>query len=116
MVQNGYPVPETLLASITLALLFGLINGWLIAHAEVPSLFTTLASGLFLAGLGQVAFFQLDVVQWPWKLNGLAWLGRGSFYGTIGNRLIRNATWAAISDRAILLCNGRLVLRQHPAS
>ena len=81
MVQNGHPVSEALVASIALALLFGLVNGWLIAYAEVPSLFTTLASGLFLAGLGQVAFFQLDVVQWPAKLDGLAWLGRGAFYG-----------------------------------
>jgi ribose transport system permease protein len=81
MVQNGHPVSEALAASIGLVLLFGLVNGWLIAYAEVPSLFTTLASGLFLAGLGQVAFFQLDVVQWPAKLDGLAWLGRGALYG-----------------------------------
>lgn len=81
MVQNGYPISEALIASLALALLFGLVNGWLIAYAEVPSLFTTLASGLFLAGLGQVAFFQLDVVQWPAKLDGLAWLGRGTIYG-----------------------------------
>jgi len=81
MVQNGHPVSEALVASVALALVFGLVNGWLIAYAEVPSLFTTLASGLFLAGLGQVAFFQLDVVQWPAKLDGLAWLGRGAFYG-----------------------------------
>ena len=81
MVQNGHPVSEALVASVALALVFGLVNGWLIAYAEVPSLFTTLASGLFLAGLGQVAFFQLDVVQWPAKLDGLAWVGRGAFYG-----------------------------------
>jgi len=47
----------------------------------VPSLFTTLASGLFLAGLGQVAFFQLDVVQWPERLDAIGWLGRGAVLG-----------------------------------
>src|ERR1700730_9469308 len=31
MVQNGHPVSEALAASIGLVLLFGLINGWLIA-------------------------------------------------------------------------------------
>ena len=62
MVQNGYPLPVAFAAAIGIALIFGLVNGWLIAFAEVPSLFTTLATGLFLAGLGQVAFFQLDVV------------------------------------------------------
>ena len=79
MVQNGHPVSEALLAALALALVFGLVNGWLIAYAEVPSLFTTLASGLFLAGLGQVAFFQLDVVQWHPDLDVIAWLGRGAF-------------------------------------
>ena len=47
MVQNGHSVPLAFLAGLTLALLFGLFNGWLTACAEVPSLFTTLASGLF---------------------------------------------------------------------
>ena len=65
----------------TMAIAFGLVNGWLIAYAEVPSLFTTLASGLFLAGLGQAAFFQLDVVQWHSKLDAFAWIGRGTLLG-----------------------------------
>src|ERR1700758_3195676 len=57
MVQNGHPIPEAFVAAAVLAVAFGLVNGWLIAYAEVPSLFTTLASGLFLAGLGQAFFF-----------------------------------------------------------
>jgi ribose transport system permease protein len=64
MVQDGYSLPTSLAAAFALTIVFGLINGWLIAYAEVPSLFTTLASGLFLAGLGQAALFKLDVVQW----------------------------------------------------
>ena len=72
MVQNGHSVSSALIAALALSLAFGLANGWLIAYAEVPSLFTTLASGIFLAGLGQVAFFQLDVVQWSAPLDGLA--------------------------------------------
>src|SRR5262245_40555517 len=55
MVQNGYPVGTAFAAALVLVIAFGLINGWLVAYAEVPSLFTTLASGLFLAGLGQVS-------------------------------------------------------------
>ncbi len=81
LVQDGHSVPGALLAALCLTLVFGLVNGWLIAYAEVPSLFTTLASGLFLAGLGQVAFFQLDVVQWGAPLGRLAWLGQGSLAG-----------------------------------
>ncbi len=81
LVENGMSIPSAVTASLGLALAFGLINGWLIAYAEVPSLFTTLASGLFLAGLGQAYLFQLEVVQWPETLNSLAWLGRGTLAG-----------------------------------
>jgi len=81
MVQNGHSVPVAFLAALAIALIFGLLNGWLIAYAEVPSLFTTLVTGLFLAGLGQVAFFRLDVVQWSPELDAFAWIGRGSFAG-----------------------------------
>lgn len=81
MAQNGHSAPVAFAAAFALALVFGLINGWLIAYAEVPSLFTTLATGLFLAGLGQVAFFQLDVVQWSAGIDGLAWVGRGNLAG-----------------------------------
>ncbi|MGZ5216845.1 MAG: ABC transporter permease subunit, partial [Caldimonas sp.] len=42
LVQDGHSVPMALLAALALALAFGLVNGWLIAYAEVPSLFTTL--------------------------------------------------------------------------
>jgi len=81
MVQNGASLTSAFVAAIGLVLLFGVTNGWLIAYAEVPSLFTTLASGLFLAGLGQVAFFQLDVVKWDARLDGFAWIGRGTLAG-----------------------------------
>lgn len=81
MVQDGHSAPVAFAAALSLALLFGLINGWLTAYAEVPSLFTTLASGLFLAGLGQVGFFRLDVVQWSPQLDALAWVGRGTVAG-----------------------------------
>ena len=81
LVENGMPVGAASAVALGLALVFGLVNGWLIAYAEVPSLFTTLASGLFLAGLGQAYLFQLEVVQWPDALNGLAWLGRGRLAG-----------------------------------
>jgi len=81
LAQEGYPLSMALLAAVVIALVFGLINGWLIAFAEIPSLFTTLASGLFLAGLGQVAFFRLDVVQWSTSLDPISWMGRGTLLG-----------------------------------
>ena len=81
LMQNGMGFGAACALAIGLSLLFGLANGWLIAYAEVPSLFTTLASGRCLAGLGQAYFFQLEVVQWPASLDAMAWVGRGSFIG-----------------------------------
>ena len=80
-VSNGQSIEMAALQALVLSLLFGLVNGWLIAYAEVPSLFTTLASGLFLAGLGQAVIFQLEVVQWPKALDAVVWIGRGSLGG-----------------------------------
>lgn len=81
LVQDGDTFWYALLQSALLALAFGLINGWLIAYAEVPSLYATLASGLFLAGLGQAALFKLDVVQWSPGLEGFQFLGQGNLLG-----------------------------------
>ena len=81
MVQDGHSLPVSIAAALALALVFGLLNGWLIAYAEVPSLFTTLATGLFLAGLGQAALFKLDVVQWSEGMSGFERLGQGSLLG-----------------------------------
>ncbi|MGZ5875113.1 MAG: ABC transporter permease [Bradyrhizobium sp.] len=81
MVQNGHSLPFSLATAFGLAAVFGLTNGWLIAYAEVPSLFTTLASGLLLAGLGQAALFEFDVVQWSPGLDGFERLGQGNLLG-----------------------------------
>lgn len=97
MVQDGHSVPMAFLAAAALALAFGLVNGWLIAYAEVPSLFTTLAAGLFLAGLGQVAFFRLDVVQWSPALDDLSWVGRGTLLGVPMPVIMFGAVAACVS-------------------
>jgi ribose transport system permease protein len=81
MVQDGSSLPFSICVALLLSLVFGAVNGWLIAYAEVPSLFTTLASGLFLAGLGQAVLFKLDVVQWSPGMDGFDVLGQGNVLG-----------------------------------
>jgi len=81
MVQNGHSLPGSLATACLLSIALGLVNGWLIAYAEVPSLFATLATGLLVAGLGQAALFQLDVVQWSDGMSGFERLGQGSILG-----------------------------------
>ena len=97
LVQDGHSLPMAFLAALALALAFGLVNGWLVAYAEVPSLFTTLASGLFLAGLGQVAFFRLDIVQWSPQLDRFAWVGRGTLLGVPMPVIMFGVVAAAVS-------------------
>jgi ribose transport system permease protein len=81
MVQDGHSLPASLIVATLFSICFGLVNGWLIAYAEVPSLFATLATGLFVAGLGQAALFQLDVVQWSAGMEGFERLGQGTVLG-----------------------------------
>jgi ribose transport system permease protein len=81
MVQDGHSLPASLATASALTIAFGLLNGWLIAYAEVPSLFTTLATGLLLAGFGQSFLFTFDVVQWSPNLAGFERLGQGAVFG-----------------------------------
>ena len=75
LVHNGQPMELALLAAVGLALVFGLLNGFLIAYVEISPLFTTLGTGIFLAGMGQAMFFPLDVVPWVPAMNSLDWIG-----------------------------------------
>jgi ribose transport system permease protein len=81
MVQDGHSLPESLVAALVMSIAFGVVNGWLIAYADVPSLFATLATGIFLAGFGQAFLFQLDVVQWSPGMEGFQRLGQGAILG-----------------------------------
>lgn len=81
MVTDGHSLAVAGMAALALTLAVGLLNGWLIAYAEVPSLFATLASGLLVAGLGQAAFFRLDIVQWNEAMDAVAWIARGTLFG-----------------------------------
>jgi ribose transport system permease protein len=91
-VQDGASISHALGSATLLTLVFGLVNGWLIAYAEVPALFVTLASGLFLSGLGPVKLFMLEVVQWPDAMAPLVWLGQGRFLGIPNPILVFLAT------------------------
>ena len=77
LVHNGHPLALALAAAVGLALVFGLLNGFLIAYVEISPLFTTLGTGIFLAGMGQALFFPLDVVPWVSQMKPLDWVGSG---------------------------------------
>ena len=73
--QSGFSLPGAVAIGLLLAVAAGVINGILVAYAEIPALFVTLATGLGLAGLGQVGILQSDMVPWSPELAPLFWLG-----------------------------------------
>ena len=78
---KGYDLGLSLAGGFGLAILIGVLNGILVAYAEIPSLFATLAVGIGLAGIGQSGLFEYDIVPWPNSLDSLNWLGRGEYLG-----------------------------------
>ncbi len=81
LAEAGVGLGVALVAGFALALAVGLVNGFMTAYAEVPSLLTTLATGLGLAGLGQSGLLKFDVVSWPTQLDPIAWLGNARVFG-----------------------------------
>lgn len=81
LADKGYGVGLALAGGLVLAMAVGMLNGMLIAYAEIPSLFTTLAIGIGLAGIGQSGLFEYEIVPWPAALDPIGWLGRGKLAG-----------------------------------
>jgi len=86
--QSGNSLPASLAVGVLLVVAVGLINGIFVAYAEIPALFVTLATGLGLAGLGQVGILQSDMVPWSHELDALVWLGGVSIKGVPSSILV----------------------------
>ena len=82
LMSLGMPVPLALTVGLLFALLMSLIMGLLIAYAEVPSLFATLAMSTFIYGLGRAYLITgTDVVYLPADVGWVASIGQGAFLG-----------------------------------
>jgi ribose transport system permease protein len=78
---RDYGVALSIGTGLAMALAIGLLNGILVAYAEIPSLFTTLAVGIGVAGIGQIGVFDYEIIPWPPQLAALAWIGQGNLFG-----------------------------------
>jgi len=78
---KGYGVGGSLACGFGLAVAIGILNGVLVAYVEIPSLFTTLAVGIGIAGIGQSGLFEYDIIPWPSQLDAIGWIGRGALFG-----------------------------------
>lgn len=51
LINSGMTVPTALVVGLVLAVLIGVMNGWLVSVIEIPPLFTTLATSLLTIGV-----------------------------------------------------------------
>jgi ribose transport system permease protein len=78
LAQSGTSFPLSLLIGAGFAMSAGAVSGILIAFAQIPALFTTLAMGLAIYGLGRAYFFKIDVQNVPANAGGFSLLGNGT--------------------------------------
>jgi ribose transport system permease protein len=77
----GYPVPLGIVAGLSVALLVGLFNGFMVAYVKMPSFVVTLGMLSIARSQGQVISNNKGVYDFgPYK-EGLLWLGGQSTFG-----------------------------------
>ena len=82
MLSNGFDYSLALLAAFFLAVLLGLLNGWLIAFIEIPALLSTLATAMLIAGACRWAILQGEfLVLIPKSLPVITYISNGKMLG-----------------------------------
>ncbi len=64
LTQSGVPLILCLIISILVGLVFGVLNGYLVAYWNLPSFITSMASMMLAKGIGSV-FTKTQSVSWP---------------------------------------------------
>ena len=77
----GMPLTAAVLIGLGFALLCGLASGLLVAYAEVPAIFATLAMAAIISGLGQFRLLTLGEVYVTRASEPLSWIGTGRVLG-----------------------------------
>lgn len=81
LTASGMSLGFALLVGAAFALTLGVVNGLLVAYAEIPALFSTLAMGTFIYGLGRLKLIPLDVVYAPEDAAWFTRIGQGELFG-----------------------------------
>ncbi len=81
LITRGAPVSLALLAGLMMAIVIGLINGFLIAYVEIPSIFATLAMATAVYGFGQNFLVPTDITYLAPTAGWLKLLGGGKVAG-----------------------------------
>lgn len=78
---SGMALGTALAIGLAFALGLGIVNGVLVAYVEIPALFSTLAMGTFVYGLGRLKLIPLDVVYAPENAAWFTHIGQGEVAG-----------------------------------
>jgi len=81
MTKEGVPFGASLLAGAAFVTLCGVVIGVIVAFAEIPAVFTTLAMAAAIFGVGNAFLFSSDTHNAPTDINWLQYLGYGSLFG-----------------------------------
>ena len=106
---SGMSLGMALLVGMAFALVLGVANGLLIAYAEIPSLFSTLAMGTFIYGLGRMKLIPIDVVYAPEDAAWFSRIGQGEFAGVPLPVLFFLATAAVVAAFLRYTRTGRFI-------
>jgi ribose transport system permease protein len=81
LLRIGVPMEFALLLGLAFAVACGVLNGVLVAVVEIPPVFTTLALGIFVSGIGRAFLFSDSLLYLPPNSAAMDYLGHGSFLG-----------------------------------
>jgi len=80
---HGFSIETALMIGLGFALLVGLINGLIIAYAEIPAIFCTLAMGILVFGIVRFKLINFEVVYMPPSGSAIAWIANKYLFGII---------------------------------
>lgn len=82
LVSNGVPLGTALAIGFAFVLVTSMITGILVAYAEIPAIFATLAMASFIYGFGRANLITgTDVVYLPASFGWAAQIGQGRLWG-----------------------------------
>jgi ribose transport system permease protein len=82
LMNDGTPMSIALILGLSFVVIVGLVNGFLVAFVEIPPLFATLATGIFLFGFGRVVMMPAELQHHiPETAKAWIFIGSGTFLG-----------------------------------
>lgn len=81
LTQSSVPLPIALLLGLLFSIAVGVTSGVLVAYATIPAIFSTLAIGLMVYGMGRAWLFQVDVQNTPSNSEFFTYLSQGTILG-----------------------------------